>query len=102
MASRPLLTGPRSSASHRQPAPCRCSGRALLSHDGDRDLAARCAAGDAEAWALLVRQHDRRIALVVLRTLGPQGAADLSALRQGAYAPLLARRLAPPLAPRAP
>lgn len=63
-----------------------------MSHDGDRDLAARCAAGEPEAWALLVQQHDRRIALVLLRTLGSQGAAELSDLRQEVYARLLARR----------
>jgi RNA polymerase sigma factor (sigma-70 family) len=59
--------------------------------DDDRDLAARCASGDGGAWSELVARHDRRIALVLLRTVGRQGEADLPDLRQEVYARLLAR-----------
>ena len=61
-----------------------------MSHVGDRDLAARCASGEAAAWAELVERHDRRILLVLLRTVGRQSESELPDLRQEVYARLLA------------
>lgn len=57
---------------------------------GDRELADRCASGDRAAWARLVERHDRRIAAVLSRALGPAGAEEVPDLRQEVYARLLA------------
>src|SRR5260370_13836790 len=57
----------------------------------DRNLAARCARGEAPAWRELVARHDRRILLVLGRALGRGGEAELLDLRQEVYARLLAR-----------
>ena len=56
----------------------------------DRDLAQRCARGERHAWDELTALYDRRIALVLLRALGPGLASDLPDLRQDVYARLLA------------
>lgn len=60
-------------------------------HLGDRELLDRCAGGDRFAWGRLVEQHDRRIAAVLARALGPGGRSELADLRQDVYARLLAR-----------
>jgi RNA polymerase sigma factor (sigma-70 family) len=57
----------------------------------DRNLAARCARGEAPAWRELVARHDRRILFVLGRALGRGGEAELLDLRQEVYARLLAR-----------
>ena len=61
-----------------------------MSLDGDRDLAGRCASGEARAWAELVELHDRRILLVLLRAVGRQAECEVPDLRQEVYARLLA------------
>ena len=59
-----------------------------LSSLADRDLAARCVAGEESAWVELVRRHDRK----VLHVLWQSGIRDeLDDLRQEVWARLLAR-----------
>ena len=57
---------------------------------GDKQLARRCAEGDARAWVELVRRYDRRVTLVLLRVLGSAGASELADVRQEVYARLIA------------
>jgi len=73
------------------PAAAQSAARPLLALAGDeRALALACAAGDPAAWSALVRAHDRRVLLVLSRTLGAAFAADLPDLRQEVWARLLA------------
>ena len=43
----------------------------------DLELAARCRAGDADAFEELYRQHARRLFSLVMRMVGPEDAEDL-------------------------
>jgi RNA polymerase sigma factor (sigma-70 family) len=58
----------------------------------ERTLALRCADGDPAAWTELVETYDRRVLLVLLRTVGSGFADELPDLRQEVWARLLARR----------
>ena len=58
----------------------------------DRALAARCAALEDLAWRELMKRHQRLIARVLWRALGPRGShdSDVEDLRQDVYVRLLA------------
>jgi RNA polymerase sigma factor (sigma-70 family) len=56
----------------------------------DRELAARCADGDAEAWATLVELYERRLLRVLLRTVGMAFAHEVPDLIQEVWSRLLA------------
>ena len=55
----------------------------------DKQLARRCAEGESRAWVELVRRHDRRVTLVLLRVLGAGAASEVADVRQEVYARLL-------------
>lgn len=56
--------------------------------DSERELVAACVRGEKAAWALLLRDHERKV-LRVLYRLGARG--ELDDLRQEVWARLLAR-----------
>ena len=57
----------------------------------DRELVRACAAGDRGAWTRLIEQFERRVMLVLLRTLGPDLQDELGDLSQEVWARLLVR-----------
>lgn len=65
-------------------------------HDinADRELSRACAKGDRKAWARLIARLERRVLLVLLRTLGQECEPDLQDLAQEVWTRLLLRERA--------